>query len=98
MLRTVLSLTLLLFSASFAAGQEPNPAKSSQPWPLDQRCAIMAAHPANQGALTSACIASQATVPILPQPAVPARSIEPVAAPSAQQPSRSHSGGAGRED
>ncbi len=60
MLKTAVALTLLL-SAGAAAAQEAHPEKSAEnPWTVDPRCAVMAAHMYNQGALTGACLAQEA--------------------------------------
>jgi len=53
----VVVLGLLGGVATLAWGQEADPAKSGRsPWPLDQRCAIMAAHLYNQAGFPDQCV------------------------------------------
>lgn len=66
MLVRVIVMLLVLGDPAFAQIQA-DPAKSAQtPWTLDPRCAIMGAHqPMNQGVLTPACLAAEASRPYL---------------------------------
>jgi len=58
MLRWVVVLIAVLgLGGGVAWGQEADPAKSNtSPWPLDQRCAIMAAHLYNQTGFPDQCV------------------------------------------
>lgn len=68
MLKVVALASLLLIPPGLAAAQEASPEKSAtQPWPVDPRCAVMAAHLYNQGAVTAACLPAEAARPYLNQ-------------------------------
>lgn len=67
-MRMIVISIMILGSASMAFGQQADPSKSANtPWTLDQRCAVMGAHPGNQGSLTAACLAAGQGRPYLNQ-------------------------------
>jgi hypothetical protein len=54
------AIGLLLALASTASAQEADPTKSKQsPWPVDQRCGVMAAHGFNQAYLNCGAVEGQ---------------------------------------
>jgi len=88
---------VMLGTVSTASAQEADPAKTMQsPWPLDQRCAIMAAHLYSQTGFPDQCVGGMWPGKIIVEPQ---RSVFPEAQRSQiHRPSRETHRGDGTEN